>query len=58
MSFLAILNLIFSGFCLTYAAHSYVMRRGKFDLIDVTLEIIFAAGGISNLATSLKVLIA
>lgn len=57
MTFIAILNLIFSGFCLTYAAHSYVYRRGKFDMIDVTLEIIFSAGGISTLATSLKVLI-
>lgn len=57
MTFLAIINLAFSGFCLTYAAHSYVARRGRFDVIDVALEVIFAAGGISNLATSLKVLI-
>lgn len=58
MTFLAIVALAFSAFCLVFSAHNYVMRNGRFDLPEVAMEVIFAAGGISTLATALKVLIA
>jgi hypothetical protein len=58
MTFLGILALAFSAFCLALAAHNHIARRGKLDLIDGAWELIFAAGGLATLATALKVLTA
>lgn len=58
MTFLAILALAFSAFCLVFTAHSYVLRNGKFDPPEIAMELIFAVGGLATLATAMKVLVA